>query len=143
VSKELPDLYGHLQANFVSTSLLTTDWVIGLFMNCLPLDLTASFLGAFFRDGWDAFYDLAVEVLRFHEEQILLLNDAGEIISTIKQVKHGCCVDNLMQSVASLSIRNQRPSVTISEIDDTSSAAAESLNKHQLWNQRDGNYKYS
>ena len=49
-----------------------------------------------------------------------------------------------MQSVASLSIRNQRPSVTISEIDDTSSAAAESLHKNQFWNQRDvtSTYKY-
>lgn len=49
-----------------------------------------------------------------------------------------------MQSVASLSIRNQRPSVTVSEIDDTSSAAAGSSQKHQLWNQRDATstYKY-
>lgn len=48
-----------------------------------------------------------------------------------------------MQSVASLSVRNQRPSVTISEIEDTSSAAAESFYKNH-WNQRDGasTYKY-
>ena len=68
----------------MSVPLLTTDWVIGLFMNCLPLDLTTSFLDNFFRDGWSAFYDLALEILRYHEEQLLLLNDASEIISCVK-----------------------------------------------------------
>ena len=42
-----------------------------------------------------------------------------------------------MQSVASLSIKNQRPSVTISEIDDSSSAAAESITKQHNFNRRD------
>lgn len=41
VMEELPALHKHLQANYITISLLTTDWVIGLFMNCLPLDLTA------------------------------------------------------------------------------------------------------
>lgn len=84
VSEELPDLHRHLQANFVSVPLLTTDWVIGLFMNCLPLELTASFLDNFFKEGWKAFYDLAIGILRYHEEQLLLLSDGSEIISTIK-----------------------------------------------------------
>ena len=68
----------------MSVPLLTTDWVIGLFMNCLPLELTAPFLDNFFKEGWKAFYDLAIEILRFHEEQLLLLSDGSEIISTIK-----------------------------------------------------------
>lgn len=41
-----------------------------------------------------------------------------------------------MQSVASLSVRNQRQSATISEIEDTSSIAASSLyrnNQQQQW----------
>lgn len=96
VIEELPDLHKHLQANFVSVSLLTTDWIIGLFMNCLPLELTSSFLDNFFSEGWKAFYDLAIGILRHHEEQLLLFSDGSEIISTIKQIRHGCCMDNLM-----------------------------------------------
>lgn len=77
-------MHKHLQANYVSSPLLTTDWVIGLFMNCLPLELTAPFLENFFKESWKAFYDLAIEILRYHEEQLLHLSDGSEIICTIK-----------------------------------------------------------
>ena len=106
--EELPNLYKHFQSNFVPVSILTTDWIIGLFMNCLPLELTADFLDKFFKDGWTALYDLAIGILRFHEDKLLKLKDGSEIITTIKQIKHGCCTDNLMSSVASLSFRNLR-----------------------------------
>ena len=69
---------------------------------------------------------------------MLLLNDGSEIVTLIKQIKHGCCIDNLMQSAASLSFRNQQNSVTISEIDDSSSAAAESVHKTQIRSYRLG-----
>lgn len=86
--------------------LLTTDWIIGLFMNCLPLELTSTFLDNFFKDGWPAFYNLAIGILRYHQDHMLLLNDGSDIVSVIKQIKHGSCIDNLMQSAASLSFRN-------------------------------------
>ena len=89
IIKELPKLHKHLQANYVPLSLLTTDWIIGLFMNCLPLGLTATFLDHFFRDGWSAFYGLALNILHYHQAQLLSLNDCSEIITTIKQIKHG------------------------------------------------------
>ena len=82
--QQLPTLYQHFQLHFVPISLLSTDWIIGLFMNCLPLELTAPFLDNFFKDGWPALYELAIGILRFHEKKLLQLKDGSEIITVIK-----------------------------------------------------------
>lgn len=48
------------------------------------------YLDAFFKSGWEVFYRVSIEVLRYFQDSLLLSEDPGEVIGQIKQAKRGC-----------------------------------------------------
>ena len=90
VKKYLPHLWEHFDRNYVTISLFSTEWIISLFLNFLPIELTGTYLDSIFQDSWTALYKVAIEVLRFFEKKLLTMNDPAEIIGQIKQAKQGC-----------------------------------------------------
>lgn len=64
----LPDLYSHFEKHDVQLSYVSTDWLLSLFLNFLPIDLTGKFLNAFFEKGWEVFYKVAIGVLKYYEK---------------------------------------------------------------------------
>jgi hypothetical protein len=76
----LPKLFDHFEKNQVSISLFSTDWIISLFLNFVPIELTGTYLDSFFNNGWSTFYSVAIEILRYYENDLILLKDPGDII---------------------------------------------------------------
>jgi hypothetical protein len=51
--KELPEIYEHLEnVVYLPLSILTTDWIISIFLNYMPLEISDMYLDTFFRKGW-------------------------------------------------------------------------------------------
>lgn len=46
------------------------------------------YLDMFFKFGWQALYDTAIEVLRYYQSDILQLFDPSDIMALIKQVRY-------------------------------------------------------
>ena len=85
IMKELPQLYKHFENVGLPISLLTIDWVIGLFLNYLPLQLTGDYLDVFFAKGsWTTVHTTTLELLRCQEECLLQMRDPGEIVNLLK-----------------------------------------------------------
>lgn len=65
IKSHLPKLYAHFQNIDLSISLFSTEWVMSIFLSIIPIELTSYYLDAFFKAGWEVFYRVAVEVLRY------------------------------------------------------------------------------
>ena len=46
------------------------------------------YLDMFFKYGWQALYQTAIEVLRYYKNDILQLYDPSDIMALIKQVRY-------------------------------------------------------
>jgi TBC1 domain family member 14 len=77
---EMPDLFFHFIEKGVSLHLFTTEWIISLFLNCIPIELTSLYLDLFFDIGWPVFYLICIEVLRHYKPSLLLMNEASDIV---------------------------------------------------------------
>lgn len=58
--EELPNLFDHFDKMYVTLNLFSTDWIISIFMNFIPIELTHVYLGLFFEHSWDAFDHVAI-----------------------------------------------------------------------------------
>lgn len=90
IKSNLPRLSEHFQRIDVSVNLFSTEWVMSIFLSFIPIELTNMYLDAFFQSGWEVFYRVSIEVLRFFQESLLQSVDPGEVIGQIKQAKRGC-----------------------------------------------------
>lgn len=59
-------------------------------MNFIPIELTHLYLQMLFEKGWDVFYEVCIELLKFYEKDLLRMNDVGQIVGQIKQARLGC-----------------------------------------------------
>jgi len=78
-------------------SMVATDWIMGMFLNFIPLDINVSvcnlqhiFLDKFFSVGWKIFYQLCVSLLWYNYDAIMRLEDGMEIVGHLKQARDGC-----------------------------------------------------
>jgi len=75
--KELPELFAHFDIHHVSLSLVSTDWIVSVLLNFIPLELSHLFLDLFVRHGWPMFYSVCLTLLRFYQRDLLKMRDAG------------------------------------------------------------------
>ena len=75
----LPKLFEHFDKNFVTVSLFSTDWIISVFMNFIPIELTHIYIDLFF------IFVLSQNKLGFDDlrEQLLLIYFIKRIITLI------------------------------------------------------------
>lgn len=51
--EEMPEIHYHFEhVAFLPLNILTTDWVISIFLNYLPLEISDVYLDMFFKYGW-------------------------------------------------------------------------------------------
>mmetsp|Transcript_28339 Transcript_28339/g.27281 ORF Transcript_28339/g.27281 Transcript_28339/m.27281 type:complete len:150 (+) Transcript_28339:447-896(+) len=86
----LKEVFDHFEANDIKIGFLSTDWIMSIFMNYIPLEISNLFLDKFFRDKWGIFYRVAICLLKYYEKKILVLNDFPSIVGQIKQAREGC-----------------------------------------------------
>lgn len=88
--QELPELFRHFDNTFVSTSLFSTDWIISVFLNFIPIELSHQYLDLLLDKGWPVFYRVGTELLRYYQPDLLRMRDPGQIVGQIKQARLGC-----------------------------------------------------
>lgn len=86
----MPDLFRHFDKTYVSISLFSTDWIISIFLNFIPIDLSHLYLDLLFEKGWPVFYEVCIQLLKYYEKGLLRMHDAGQIVGQIKQARLGC-----------------------------------------------------
>ena len=88
--QRMKSLFDHFDKHSVSVSLFTTDWIISLLVNFIPIEISHIYLDLFFDHGWDVFYEVCLSILSFYQPELLKLDDAGLIVGQIKQARVGC-----------------------------------------------------
>lgn len=100
--KKLPELFEKFDEFEIKLSFFSTDWIMSIFLNAIPLDINHLFLTHFFDSKWEIFYRTAVSLLSYYEPKLMKLNDFPSLIGVIKQAKEGC--EHLLPSDVSASI---------------------------------------
>ena len=57
---KLPKLFEHFDRNFVTVGLFATDWIISVFMNFIPIEISHIYVDMFFKKGWNVFYEVSI-----------------------------------------------------------------------------------
>ena len=86
----MPLLSAHFEKLGVTVNLFSTEWIMSMFLSCIPIELTNIYLDLFFESGWLIMYGVAIEVLRYFQSELLSKKDAGDVIGQIKQARRGC-----------------------------------------------------
>ena len=61
--QRLNRLFNHFDQTFVTLNLFSTDWIISMFMNFIPIELSDVYLSLFFQKSWEVFYEVAICLL--------------------------------------------------------------------------------
>lgn len=77
---ELPALFEHFDKHDVTISLFSTDWIMSMFLNFVPIEMSHIYLSLFFEKGWEIFYYVAIQILKYYNDKLLALDDAGDIV---------------------------------------------------------------
>jgi hypothetical protein len=84
VRKLWPDLHAQMERHCVVAGMYATDWCITLFCNVIPLNKLGKMLTYFFKEGWEYFYKLSLEILERLKKKILKEKDRLEILEVLK-----------------------------------------------------------
>ena len=63
----LKRLFTHFEINDIPLDLFTTDWIMSIFLNYIPLELNHTFLNKFFHEKWSIFYRTSIALLKYFE----------------------------------------------------------------------------
>eukprot|EP00775_Hariotina_reticulata_P009878 gene9878-10036_t len=84
-----PKLWAHLQGLGCEPSLLATDWYLCLFCTTLPAETAARVWDSLFCEGRKVLHRLGLALLVQAGPQLLLLDNAGEVLSCMKRFAGG------------------------------------------------------
>lgn len=90
IKVHLSVLAAHFDKLEVTVNLFSTEWIMSIFLSCIPIELTNKYLDLFFESGWSIMYGVAIEVLRYFQSDLLSKKDPGDVIGQIKQARRGC-----------------------------------------------------
>mmetsp|Transcript_8470 Transcript_8470/g.6315 ORF Transcript_8470/g.6315 Transcript_8470/m.6315 type:complete len:133 (+) Transcript_8470:782-1180(+) len=76
----LKEVFQHFEAHEIKIGFLSTDWIMSIFMNYIPLEINSVFLDRFFKEKWGIFYRVAICLLKYYEKKILALSDFPSIV---------------------------------------------------------------
>ncbi len=80
----IPDTFAHFEEYDIKVGYFSTDWIMSIFLNLIPLDINYIFLNPFFSEKWTIFYRVAISLLKYYEPKVLKLHDFPSIIGIIK-----------------------------------------------------------
>ncbi|MEW5309256.1 MAG: hypothetical protein WDW38_001154 [Sanguina aurantia] len=84
ITTKIPKLHAHFQAVELDISIIATDWYLCLFCTSLPSETVARVWDALFHEGPKIIYRVSLAVLRIYEENILRVDNAGEIMMRLR-----------------------------------------------------------
>ncbi len=85
----LSELFAHFADLEIPLDLFTTDWIMSIFLNYIPLELNVTFLNKFLEEKWSMFYRMSIALLKYFEPKLLQLDDFMDIVGQIKQARPG------------------------------------------------------
>jgi len=81
----LEETFTHFESFDITLNYFTTDWIMCLFLNYVPVEMNHLLLNRFFKEKWPVFYRVAISLLKYYEPKILELHDFTSIVAQIKQ----------------------------------------------------------
>lgn len=128
--ERLPKLFEHFDNQFVSVNLFSTDWIISMFLNFIPIEHSHVYLDLFFAHGWSVFYEVAILLLQHYEKDVLRMRDAGQIVGQIKQARLGC--EHLLILSSQPSIQSSRRNMSVKGQSALRSSADFNIRKSEM-----------
>ncbi|KAL8140477.1 hypothetical protein V2J09_006498 [Rumex salicifolius] len=88
LTKKCPRIAAHLESLQFDVSLVTTEWFLCLFSKSLPSETTLRVWDVLFYDGAKVLLNVALAILKIKEEELLITNQLGDIISIVHKCTH-------------------------------------------------------
>ena len=80
----LPKLSRHFQTHNIKAEMYASEWIFGMFSSVISLDQMHVFFDSFFANKWVFFYQLVLQILKLHEDDLLQEEDLYCILHLIK-----------------------------------------------------------
>ncbi|KAF6248400.1 rab-GTPase-TBC domain-containing protein [Scenedesmus sp. NREL 46B-D3] len=90
LQQKQPTLAEHMQALGCEASLLATDWYLCLFSTSLPAETAARVWDCLLLEGRKVLHRLGLALLDKAAPQLMQLDNAGEVLRSMKQFAAGC-----------------------------------------------------
>eukprot|EP00062_Callorhinchus_milii_P020596 gi/632976470/ref/XP_007904812.1/ PREDICTED: TBC1 domain family member 2A [Callorhinchus milii] len=84
LSDKLPRLTAHFEQHNVDLSLITFNWFLVMFVDCLKRDILLGIWDAFLYEGTKVLFRYGLAIFKYNEEEILKLNDNLEIYENLR-----------------------------------------------------------
>ncbi|KAI8990038.1 rab-GTPase-TBC domain-containing protein [Pilobolus umbonatus] len=85
VKTYIPAVHEHLAAKDVHLSVACLPWFLTLFVNSMPLPFAFRILDCFFLEGPKIIFQIALAILKYHEDKLLRISDDSELLVIVKQ----------------------------------------------------------
>uniref|UniRef100_A0A8C5L5L1 TBC1 domain family member 2A n=1 Tax=Jaculus jaculus TaxID=51337 RepID=A0A8C5L5L1_JACJA len=100
LSEKLPRLMAHLGQHHVDLSLITFNWFLVVFADCLISDILLRVWDAFLYEGTKVVFRYALAIFKYNEEEILRLQDSLEIYQYLRFFSKTICDSRKLMSMA-------------------------------------------
>lgn len=84
IQQHIPRLQKHFVDHNIKVELFASEWIFGLFSSVIPVDHMGLFFDEFFKSKWVFFYQLVLQLLHHHKQEIINEEDFYCIIHQIK-----------------------------------------------------------
>lgn len=84
ISYHCPQVFTQFFNLNLSIQMFSTDWLLTLFCNSVPLDCSKYVLSKFFQQGWQFVYKLIIEIVTRLESKILAADRFSQVINLLK-----------------------------------------------------------
>ncbi|XP_051115435.1 uncharacterized protein LOC127240678 [Andrographis paniculata] len=88
LAKKSPRVAAHLEALKFDVSLVCTEWFLCLFSKSLPSETTLRVWDVLFCEGANVLFNVALAIFKISEEELLMTDYAGGVISVIQRTTH-------------------------------------------------------
>ncbi|XP_019054851.1 PREDICTED: growth hormone-regulated TBC protein 1-like isoform X2 [Nelumbo nucifera] len=88
LTQKCPRIAAHLEALEFDVSLVATEWFLCLFSKSLPSETTMRVWDVLFNEGAKVLFHVALAIFKMKEEELLLTNQIGDVLSIIQRTIH-------------------------------------------------------
>jgi len=85
LAEKMPELHKHFEKSFVSLPLITTKWIMLLFVSSLPNETVVRIWDTLFFDGIELIFRISLGIFKIYEQELLNTKNPIQICNILKQ----------------------------------------------------------
>ena len=107
-SENLSKLHNHFQCIGLTPKFYLMQWILSLFSNSLPLDISSRIWDVYLLDGDVFLFRAAIGVLKYFEHRLITIKDFTEVAQFFNKLPDDINPDKLFSFIKSVSLSRRK-----------------------------------